>query len=325
MKLRQLEYVIAVARENFSVSAAANRLFTSQPGVSKQVRALEDELGVELFRRNGRQFTGVTPEGEQVLVLARDIFSRVSDIRDLAADAAGRRSRPLRIATTHTQARYALPPVVERFLATNPGVELNIHQGTPDQLAALARQHEVDLVIATEALELFTDLTLLPCHYWNRVILVPHDHPLTTARRPTLKEIAEYPLVTYVFAVGGSRLLDRTFGAAGLSPRIALTAVDTDIIKTYVRLGMGIGIVAEMSYDAAQDPDLVALPADHLFEDSVTLIGLRPSRYLRRHVQEFISLFAAHLTPDVVAAAIAAGPNNDPLATLPPGTELPRR
>lgn len=304
MKLQQLTYIVEVARCDLNVSRAAQKLHTSQPGVSKQIRMLEDELEVEIFRRKGKQLTAITRSGEEILRLARDIIGRANDIKAMASDQTHPGQGKLKIATTHTQARYALPKAIAAFSSRHPRIELEIYQGTPDQLAELARKEAVDVVIATEALELFSELVLLPCYYWNRCILTPGDHELVSITPLTLADIARFPLVTYVFATGGHQLLEQTFGAQGLVPRVALSAVDTDVIKTYVRLGMGVGIIAAMAYDPKLDADLVALDAGHLFADSLTMIGLRPDRYPREYLYDFVQEFAPHLRRDLVAELV---------------------
>lgn len=312
MKLQQLAYIVEVARCDLNISRAALRLYTSQPGISKQIRMLEEELDLEIFRRKGKQLVSITETGDQVLRLAREIIGKVGNIKAIAADKSDPTKGQLKIATTHTQARYVLPQIIAAFSKKYPEVELGIYQGTPDQLAELAHKEAVDLVIATEALELFTDLILLPCYYWNRSLLVPKGHELESVNPLTLEAIARYPLVTYVFAVGGHQLLDNTFGARGLFPRVALTAVDTDVIKTYVRLGMGVGLVASMAFDPVLDQDLVALDVSHLFDDSLTMIGLRQDRFQRGYIFDFVEEFAPHLDRDRVA---------DLLLTMEPGKE----
>ena len=303
MKLQQLRYLTAIVKHNLNISAAAESLFTSQPGVSKQIRLLEDELGVELFNRNGKHLTHITPVGRQIVEKAEGILRETRNIQTLAAEYRDDRSGALAIATTHTQARYALPRVIKTFREHYPEVTLQIHQGSPVQIAELATSGEVDFAIATEAIELFEDLLILPCYRWNRCLVTPRDHPLTHLDTITLEDVAQYPLVTYVFGFTGHSKLDEAFKAAKLSPKVAFTATDTDVIKTYVRLGLGVGIVAGMAYDPEQDRDLVKLDASHLFASSLTRICFRRSTYLRSYMYHFIELFAPHLTPKVVQRA----------------------
>lgn len=300
MKLQQLRYLIAIVRNNLNISAAAESLYTSQPGISKQLRLLEEELGVELFSRNGKHLTEVTPIGRQIIARVESILREVNNIQILAEEYRDDRRGGLSIATTHTQARYALPPVIRLFRERYPLVTLQIHQGSPAQIADLVQSGEVDFAIATEAMELFDGLVMMPCYVWRRCVLVPRDHPLVTVERLTLRDVAAYPLVTYVFGFTGRSQLDEAFRNAQLKPLVVFTATDADVIKTYVRLGMGIGIVAWMAYDESQDTDLVRLDASHLFASGVTKIGFRRGMFLRSYMYDFIELFAAHLTRDRV-------------------------
>jgi LysR family cys regulon transcriptional activator len=305
MKLRQLRYIWEVAHAGLSVSAAASGLYTSQPGVSKQIRLLEDELGVQIFERSGKQLISITPAGRAIIEMAGKILGEVEDIKQIAREYADEGRGSLSIATTHTQARYVLPPVIKRYIELYPSVALHMHQGTPLQISELAANREVDFAIATEALELFDNLVMLPCYRWNRSVVVPLGHPLHEAEELTLADVAAYPIVTYVFGFTGRSQLDRAFAAQGLTPRVVFTAVDSDVIKTYVRLGLGVGIVASVAYDAQADGDLVARDASHLFEYSVTQLGFRRGAFLRGHMYRFIELFAPHLTRDVVETAAA--------------------
>ena len=275
MKLQQLRYIWEVAHHELNVSATALSLYTSQPGISKQIRLLEDELGVEIFTRSGKHLTRVTPAGEDILAVAGNILRQVDDIKQLAQEYNNPRKGSLTLATTHTQARYALPGVIESFINKYPDVSLHMHQGTPIQISEQAVDGTVDFAIATEALDLFHDLLMMPCYRWNRCILVPKDHPLTQISSLTLEDVANYPLVTYVFGFTGRSKLDEAFNDRGLIPKVVFTATDADVIKTYVRLGLGIGIVAHMAYDPEADSDLVALEAKHLFKSSITSIGFR--------------------------------------------------
>ncbi|HMM45173.1 MAG TPA: HTH-type transcriptional regulator CysB [Candidatus Macondimonas sp.] len=300
MKLRQLHYIQEVANRGLNVTAAAEALFTSQPGVSKQIRLLEDELGVLIFERNGKHLTRLTAAGEAILGIANRILQDVENIERIAHEHRDPARGSLRLATTHTQARYALPPVIQRFRERYPDVALHIHQGTPLQIAEAAAKGEVDFAIATEAMEHFEDLVMMPCYHWNRCVLVPPDHPLTQEQPLTLEAIARYPIVTYVFGFTGRSLLDRAFADKGLQVQVVLTAVDADVIKTYVRLGLGVGIVARMAYDAKADTDLVALDARHLFRPSTTRIGFKRGMLLRQYMYDFMQMFAPHLSRPLV-------------------------
>ena len=296
VKLQQLRYLIAIVRNHLNISAAAEALYTSQPGISKQLRLLEEELGVELFSRNGKHLTEVTPVGRQIIVKAENILREVNNIQILAEEYRDDRRGSLSIATTHTQARYALPSVIKEFRERYPAVTLQVHQGSPAQIAELVQSGEVDFAIATEAMELFTDLVMLPCYLWERCILVPLDHPLAMLDFVTLQDVAQYPLVTYVFGFTGRSQLDAAFRDAQLKPDVVFTATDADIIKTYVRLGVGVGIVARMAYDAHYDQDLVRIDAGHLFAVNMTRIGFRHGTFLRCYMYDFMQLFAPHLT-----------------------------
>lgn len=303
MKLQQLRYIWEVAHHDLNVSATAQSLYTSQPGISKQIRLLEDELGVEIFTRSGKHLTQVTPAGQVILEAAGDVLRKVESIKHVAQEYSDEKRGALSIATTHTQARYVLPDVIRAFIAKYPEVSLHMNQGTPMQISEMAADGAVDFAIATEALELFSDLVMMPCYRWNRCVLVPRDHPLTQVSTLSLADVAEHPIVTYVFGFTGRSRLDEAFVTAGLTPRVVFTAADADVIKTYVRLGLGIGIVADMAYNEATDSDLVALDARHLFSSSTTSIGCRKGTFLRGYMYDFISDFAPHLTRDLVQAA----------------------
>jgi LysR family cys regulon transcriptional activator len=303
MKLQQLRYIWEVAHHELNVSATAQSLYTSQPGISKQIRLLEDELGVEIFARSGKHLTHVTPAGEAILKTAGEILRKVESIKSVAQEFSNERKGTLSLATTHTQARYALPDTISTFIHRYPDVSLHMHQGTPMQISEMAADGTVEFAIATEALELFSDLIMMPCYRWNRCILVPRNHPLAKVSRLSLEDVAEYPIVTYVFGFTGRSKLDEAFIEQGLVPRVVFTAADADVIKTYVRLGLGIGIVAKMAYDPVVDSDLVTLDASHLFAPSITKIGCRRGTFLRGYMYDFIELFAPHLTRDVVEAA----------------------
>ncbi len=322
MKLQQLRYIWEVAHHDLNVSTTAQALYTSQPGISKQIRLLEDELGVEIFSRSGKHLTRITPGGEAILKIAGEILGKVESIKQLAQEHSAPDRGSLSIATTHTQARYALPSVIESFIERYPDVALHMHQGTPAQISQSASEGEVDFAIATEALDLFQNLLMMPCYRWNRCILVPRDHALTRVKELSLEDVAEYPIVTYVFGFTGRSKLDEAFRQRELKPRVVFTATDADVIKTYVRLGLGIGIVAHMAYDRELDEDLVALEAKHLFKPSITSIGFRRGTYLRGFMYDFIERFAPHLTRDIVDEACAIS-SRDKLEEFFNGIELP--
>ncbi|MFT5209665.1 MAG: LysR family cys regulon transcriptional activator [Flavobacterium sp.] len=300
MKLQQLRYIWEVAHHDLNVSATAQSLYTSQPGISKQIRLLEDELGVEVFSRSGKHLTHITPAGQTIIEKAGEILRKVESIKQVAQEFSNEKKGSLSIATTHTQARYALPTVIQNFIGKYPDVSLHMHQGTPIQIAEMAAEGTVDFAIATEGLDLFGDLIMMPCYKWNRSIVVKKDHPLAQKSNITLEDVAEYPIVTYVFGFTGRSKLDEAFMHRGLAPKVVFTATDADVIKTYVRLGLGIGILADMAYHEELDSDLVSIDASQLFESSTTMIGCRRGTFLRGYMYEFIELFAPHLTKEIV-------------------------
>lgn len=305
MKLQQLRYIWEVAHHDLNVSATAQSLYTSQPGISKQIRLLEDELGVEVFSRSGKHLTRITPAGEAILKTAGEILRKVEGIKQVAQEFSNERKGSLSIATTHTQARYALPKVIESFINEYPDVSLHMHQGTPMQISEMAADGTVDFAIATEAMELFSDLIMMPCYRWNRCIVVPKNHPLCQVSELSLEDVAKHPIVTYVFGFTGRSKLDEAFIDRGLAPKVVFTAADADVIKTYVRLGLGIGIIASMAHDEELDSDLVALDASHLFASSTTKIGFRRGTFLRGFMYDFIEQFAPHLSREMVTEALS--------------------
>jgi len=305
MKLQQLRYACEIVRHQYNISRAAQALYTSQPGISKQIRALEQELGTEIFVRNGKHLSHLTPAGEKILDAASEVLRKVDGIEAIAQEFTAADLGSLGIATTHTQSRYILPQVIKRFIGRYPDVSLHMHQGSPMQISQLAADGTADFAIATEALELFNDLVMMPCFHWNRAILVPRDHALCHSSTLTLEQVAAHPIVTYVYGFTGRSKLDEAFQRAGLDPKVVFTTVDADVIKTYVRLGLGIGILASMAVEE-RDDDLVALDASHLFDYSTTNIGFRRETYLRGFMYDFIEMFAPHLTRARVEAAMAS-------------------
>jgi LysR family cys regulon transcriptional activator len=324
MKLHQLRYLAAVVQNGLNITTAARKLHTSQPGVSKQLKLLEEELGFPVFERDGRNLTRVTPAGQEVVDRALRILEEVQNIRRMSSDLKDERTGSLSIGTTHTQARYVLPPAVQKFRTGYPEVDLHLHQGTSEQIADLAKLDRVDFAIATGASELFPGLVLLPCYTWQRKIVVPRGHPLAGERDVTLKTLARHPIVTYTFSFGGRSSLPALFESAGLELRVALTASDADVIKTYVRLGLGVGIVASMALDPKEDADLVVIDAGHLFAPHVTWIGFRRGRLLRGYMYEFLKTFAPHLNRRLVDQAIRAG-SGEELEKLFADVSLPQR
>ncbi|MHB8493536.1 MAG: CysB family HTH-type transcriptional regulator [Casimicrobiaceae bacterium] len=305
MNLQQLKYLCAIVDHGLNVSDAAEALCTSQPGISKQIRQLEDELGLRVFVRQGKRLTSLTPAGADVIATARRALREIHNLKRIAEEFRGEDAGVLAIATTHAQARYVLPKVLAQFSLRFPKVRLVLHQGNPAQVAERTAAGKVDIGIATEALAEHPDIATLPCHRWNRGILVPTGHALTNERPLTLEAIARHPLVTYDFAFTGRSAINAAFAARGLETNVVLTALDTDVIKTYVAMGMGIGIIALMAYDPAKDAGFEMLDASHLFAASTTRLALRKGAFLRGFVYEFIALFAPQYDRAAVDAALA--------------------
>jgi LysR family cys regulon transcriptional activator len=324
MKLHQLRYLAAVAQTGLNITAAAEKLHTSQPGVSKQIKLLEDELGFQIFVRDGRNLARVTAEGQQVIDRAIRILREVQNIKRLSDDLKDQERGSLSIATTHTQARYVLPEVIKEFRAQYPEVRLHLHQGTSEQIGEMAALDRIDFAIATGSQSLFEGYTLLPCYRWHRHVVVPKGHPLAKVKKPTLKQLAAYPIITYVFSFTGPSSLHEIFAKEGLVPNVVLTARDADVIKTYVRLGLGIGIVASMAIEEQDDTDLVHIDTSDLFPAHVTWVGFRRGGLLRKYQLEFIQLFAPHLTRRVIERAANASTQAD-VDEITAAIELPLR
>ena len=305
MKLQQLRYLVEVYKQGLNVTDAAEKLHTSQPGISKQIRMLEDELGVQVFIRNGKRVVDVTAPGKEVLRIAERMLMQAQNLKRVGEEFVRVENGSLTIATTHTQARYALPGPIKAFLQRYPQVRLALKQGTPTQICEMVISGEADIAIATEGISLFPELAMLECFEWNRCVVVPNGHPLTRLdHKITLEDIAAWPIVTYDFAFAGRSQINQAFAAKKLEPQVALSAIDTDVIKTYVALGLGVGLIAEMAYDPEKDNTLTAIDAAHLFEPSKTRIGIRKDAYLRGYVYDFIELFAPHLTRKAVQHAL---------------------
>ncbi|HKU45469.1 MAG TPA: CysB family HTH-type transcriptional regulator [Burkholderiales bacterium] len=304
MKLQQLRCLAEVARRGLNVSEAAEALHTSQPGVSKQIRALEDELGVEVFVRHGKRLVAVTEPGKAVVAIAERILSEAANLRRAGEEFANDQLGTLTIAATHTQARYALPRAVAAFKQKYPKVELVIHQGNPTQICEQVLAGEADMAVATEMISIYPEMVSLPVYQWNRCVVVPPKHPLLKENPLTLERIADFPIVTYDFAFANRSLVQKAFEARGLKPHVVLSAQDSDVIKTYVELGLGVGILAKMAFDARRDTMLRALDASHLFESSTTRLGIKRGAYLRRYAYDFIELFAPSLARGTVERAV---------------------
>ena len=303
MKLHQLRYLHEVARQGLNITSAAEVLHTSQPGVSKQIQLFEDELGLQVFQRNGKRLTGITEPGAQVLALAAKVILDVENIKRVGEEFSNIETGTFTIATTHTQARYKLPAAVKNFMSNYPQVKLNIHQGNPSQVAEQVASGEADIGIATEAISNYESLLCLPCYQWNRCVVVPHGHPLLSEGVLTLDKLAAYPLITYDFGFTGGTLVSKVFSDAGLLPNVVLTAIDADVIKTYVTLGLGVGLLANMAYDPERDAHLAMIDVSHLFPDSITYLGVRKDAFLRGYMYGFIELIAPHFNRAAVNEA----------------------
>ena len=298
--------MLAIAENGLNITAAAEKLFTSQPGVSKQLKLLEEELGLKIFSRKGKSLEAVTPEGEEVIRRAESIMREVEAIQGLSQRLFDDEEGALAIATTHTQARYVLPEVIAEFRERYPKIRVDLHQGTSEQIASMAAARQVDFAIASGSNQLFPDWALLPCYRWDRAIIVPPAHPLAGRKSDlSLAELARYPLVTYVFSFDGESSLKKAFADQGLEPDVVFTARDADVIKTYVRMGLGVGIVASMAEDCGGG-DLIALSASGLFPRSTTWVGFPRDLLWRRYMYDFLELFAPHLDQSVVREAVRA-------------------
>ena len=325
MKLQQLKYLLAIVDNGLNITAAADRLYTSQPGVSKQLKLLEDELGLQLFTRKGKSLHHVTRAGEQVLKRARIIMAEVDEIRSLAADFYQEEEGTLTVAATNTQARYVLPDIVRELRTLYPNVSLNLHQGTSEQIADMIANDKVDFAIASDGDELFGNLLRLPGYQWDRTVLVPNDHDLTKLKRDiTLYDLAQYPLISYVFNFDNEKSLQGTFAKHDLKANVVFTARDADIIKTYVHMGMGVGIVAGMAYEAQDHHNLTAIPVNGIFPRSTTWIGFRKNTVLRCYMADFIRLFAPHVSAEQIEN-LSISKNQQDIDHLFRDTKLPIR
>ncbi len=304
MNLIQLRYVREIVRQNLSISNASDALHTSQSGVSRQIQLLEEELKLQVFQRNGKRLIGITEPGKIIVKLAERVLRELDNIKRVGEEFTQKDKGTLTIATTHTQARYFLPVAVKQFMQEYPEVALTIHQGNPTQVAEQVVSGEADIGIATETISTYEDLLCLPCYQWNRCIVAPEGHPLLNDAPLTLEKIVRYPLITYDFAFTGGSLVKRVFNQAGLEPNVVLTAIDADVIKTYVNLGLGIGLLATMAYDQERDGHLHMLDASHLFPASTTYLALRRDAFLRDYVYDFIHILVPELNRNTVLAAL---------------------
>ena len=308
MNFQQLRAVREAVRCSFNLTDVAQMLHTSQPGISRQIRELEEELGIDIFVRAGKRLTGLTPPGQALLPMVERMLLEAHNVRSLGADFSASMSGQLSIAATHSQARYALPQVVQEFRQHYPQVRLHLHQGSPKQVAQMLLSGEADIGVATEALAEFDGLVTLPCYHWSHSVVLPREHALLAHPGPvTLQALAQYPIITYEQGYTGRSHIDEAFAREGLQPDVVLTAMDADVIKTYVELGMGVGIVASIAVDPQRDQFLQALDAGHLFQVNVTRLGLRRGVWLRGYAYDFIARFVPTLTRAVVEQKVLAG------------------
>ena len=325
MTLIQLKYLLGVVDNGLNITAAAERLYTSQPGISKQLRQLEQEVGVQIFSRKGKSLVGITPAGSTIVDYARKILRDVENISSVGQDLMSQQEGTLSIATTNTQARYVLPDVIGKFHERYPNVNLELHQGTSEQIADLVAEGRVDFAIATDSQGLFPELNLLPCFHWDRIVLTKKDHPLAIAKDGlTLAALAEHPLITYVFSSNKESSLLRAFRQQDLEANVVFTARDADVIKTYVRLGMGVGVIAPMAIAQSDLEEFQATCAKGLFPTVTTWIGMPRDRALRRYMLDFIALFAPHWPRDSIEQATTAE-SQDAVDELAKEIELPTR
>ncbi|MBL0920097.1 MAG: CysB family HTH-type transcriptional regulator [Hydrogenophaga sp.] len=313
MNFQQLRSVREAVRCGFNLTEVAAMLYTSQPGVSRQIRELEDELGLTIFARSGKRLTGLTEPGRVLVPIVERLLQEAENLRVAGREFVDQFEGTLSIAATHSQARYALPHAVRDFRQLYPQVTLNLHQGSPKQVAEMLLHGEADIGIATEALAGYAQLVTLPCYRWTHSIVVPHGHPLLAGGPPSLERLAAFPIITYDRGYTGRSHIDDAFARAGARPNVVITAMDADVIKTYVELGMGVGIVASIAVDAERDRQLQAIDARHLFEINVTRLAVRRGSYLRGYAFSFIENFAPSLTRQLVEDALA----QDAVAELP--------
>ena len=311
MNLQQLKIVIETAKQNFNLTEVANTLFTSQSGISKHIKDLEDELGVELFVRKGKRFLGLTDPGKELIQIAERILLDAKNIKKLADQFSQSDQGQLTIATTHTQARYALPQIVRDFKNAFPKVHLAIHQGSPSEIVELLKKGEADIGIATESLGQIAELVTFPFYNWHHAIILPKGHALENKKDVTLEEIAEYPLVTYHEGFTGRKSIDEAFHKKNLSPDIVISALDADVIKTYVELDLGIGIIASMAYQKDRDTKLSLIDTENLFSNNTTHIAIRQGHYLRGYAYKFLELCSKDLSEAKIKSAINPSIDSD--------------
>jgi LysR family cys regulon transcriptional activator len=307
MNFQQLRSIREASRRNYNLTEVANVLFTSQPGVSRQIRELEEELGVEIFERNGKRLTGLTQPGKGILQIIDRLLLEAENLRQASHEYAGEKSGTLTVATTHTQARYVLPRVVQAFRNAFPEVRIALQQSSPEHIAEWVISGKADIGIATEGLSQFEDLISFPCYSWSHVIVVPEGHPLASLSSISLEDMAQHPLITYDVGFTGRGHIDEAFKKAGIATDIVLTAMDSDVIQQYVSLGLGVGIVASMAIEHSRTSGLQAIQAAHLFAPNVTRLAVRRGAYLRSYTYEFILRFAPELRRKDIENALNPG------------------
>ena len=310
MNLHQFRFVQEAVRRNLNLTEVAKSLHTSQPGVSKAIIELEEELGIEIFSRHGKRLKRVTEPGQHVLRSIDVILREVGNLKRIGEQFSAEDSGTLSIATTHTQARYVLPVPVAKLRETYPNVNISLHQGAPAQVAQMVMDEVAEIGIATESLSEYPELVTLPCYEWEHMLVIPKSHPLAGKVRITLEDLAAEPIITYHPSFTGRTRIDKAFAAKGLTPRIALEAIDSDVIKTYVRLGLGVGIVAEMAVKDGLDDDLVARPASQLFGKNVARIAFKRSAYIRHFVYDFAALLSDRLDRNLIMKALDGHPTD---------------
>jgi LysR family cys regulon transcriptional activator len=304
MNFQQLRSVREAARRGYNLTEVANALFTSQPGVSRQIRELEDELGVVIFERNGKRLTGLTGPGKGILTIIERLLVEAENLQQASREYSDQDTGTLTVAVTHTQARYAVPQVVQSFRAAFPNVRIALQQSAPEHIAECVLSGKADIGIATEGLSTFPDLVSFPCYRWSHLVVVPDGHPLLSSTPLKFEDLAAHPLITYDVGFTGRSHIDEGFAQAGVAPDIVLTAMDSDVIKQYVSLGMGVGIVASMAFDHGRDKGLRAIEASHLFAPNVTRLAVRRGAYLRAYAYHFIERFAPGFTRADIEGAL---------------------
>ncbi|MEE4244366.1 MAG: LysR substrate-binding domain-containing protein [Kangiellaceae bacterium] len=324
MKLQQLKYIYEVARHDLNVSATAESLYTSQPGISKQIRLLEDELGVQVFTRSGKHLTNITPAGVKILEVTTEILQLTKKIQDIASDFVSEEKGVFRIATTHTFSRYLLPQIVEAFTKQYPDVRLHIHQGINAHVDHMLEHGDIDLVIFGDRDEWYSDKVQLPCFLWHQCIVVPRDHPLTRDPNITLEKLVSYPLLAKLTPDAKPTDIQKKFKEHGLEPDFVITATDSEILKSYVRMGMGVGLIARMAYNPDQDKDLKLINADHLFTPLKAKIVFHKNFFFRKYVTDFIQMLAPFMDEDKLNKAARCRSGNE-LNNLFSQERLPER